>query len=63
MVLSVGVGPTVGPLAGDPLEDGWIWRMEVRRTDGAENEEHAPDILYVWRNLDGQCARSGDPAS
>ena len=37
--------------------------MEVRRTDGAENEEHAPDILYVWRNLDGQRARSGDPAS
>ena len=22
--------------------------VEVRRTDGAENEEHAPDILYVW---------------
>ena len=22
--------------------------VEVRRTDGAENEERAPDILYVW---------------
>jgi GNAT superfamily N-acetyltransferase len=23
--------------------------VEVRRTDGSDNEERAPDILYVWR--------------
>jgi hypothetical protein len=34
---------------------GWQWRpaeghgfVEVKRTDGSDNEERAPDIQYVW---------------
>ena len=28
--------------------------VEVRRTDGRENEERAPDILYVWGGAAGR---------
>jgi GNAT superfamily N-acetyltransferase len=26
--------------------------VEIKRTDGRDNEEHAPDVLYVWSGRD-----------
>ena len=38
--------------------------VETRRTDGDDNEERAPDILYVWGGrLSHAAATTADPAS
>ena len=40
--------------------------VEVQRTDGSRNEEHAPDIQYEWRRDGGGSVRSragGAPVS